>query len=178
MRKKSSTKNEQEDHASNSYDDRIMDLSYAANNISDATDKRFNLFQQFHENIQHGLAGSVWEMISYDPMEFIIAHTYHLQLIRGTVKFKTWNIYTDSGDKTDTEKVPELVLEDVIIGAIPIEIISHENPLSFAEHRYTIKFFSHTDKIFTIGPKTLKRFSYHCTNLDRRVRNLLCLGSL
>ena len=154
MRKKSSTKNEQEDHASNSYDDRIMDLSYAANNISDATDKRFNLFQQFHENIQRGLAGSVWEMISYDPMEFIIAHTYHLQLIRGTVKFKTWNIYTDSGDKTDTEKIPELVLEDVIICAILIEIISHENPLSFAEHRYTIKFFSHTGKIFTFGPKT------------------------
>ena len=77
-------------------------------------------------------------------------------LFEGTVKFKTWNIYTDSGDKTDTEKVPELVLEDVIIGAIPIEIISHETPLSFAEHRYTIKFFSHTGKIFTIGPKTLE----------------------
>ena len=111
-------------------------------------------------------------------MEFIIAHTYHHQIIRGTVKFKTWNICAENGDKTDTEKVPELVLEDVIIGAIPIEVVSHENPLSFIEHRYTINFFSHTGKILPLVQKPLKRFSYHCTNLNRRVRNLLCFRSL
>src|SRR5690349_19189684 len=93
------TKNDQENRSSNEYDDKIMNLSHAANNISDASDKRLNLFQQFHKNVQDGLAESVWEMISYDPMEFIIAHTYHKQIVRGTVKFKTRIIYSDSDDK-------------------------------------------------------------------------------
>ena len=42
------------------------------------------------------------------------------------------------------------------MGAIPTDIVVHENPLGFKEQKYTIKFFSHTNKAVTIGPAGLE----------------------
>ena len=46
-------------------------------------------------------------------------------------------------------------MQEIIINALPVEIIKHENPLGFSEQKYSIKFTSNMTRNFTIAHKTL-----------------------
>jgi hypothetical protein len=123
---------------------------------STASDKKFSIFQQLHENIRQDLTGNFWEIVNYNPLRFVIAHSDYNQIVYASVANKK-NIIRDlEGNNTDHyEIIPQLKLRSIIVGAIPVGVTSHENPLFMADHRYTIRFSSHTGKTFTIGPKTL-----------------------
>ena len=137
--------------------DELSGLSGGANSPSDILEKKVTLFQQLHENIREELEGNYWEITNYNPLQFIIAHSGHNQVIHATVGRKKEAIQDKQDFDTDGYKsVPSLKLQNIIIGAIPTEITYHENPLGFIEDTYTIKFSSHTGKTFTIGPKTLE----------------------
>lgn len=116
-----------------------------------------SILKQIPENVRNALTGNKWEIIRYDPLVFIIAHTDLSQIVKGSVHEKENRVRDEKGQSTgETKTTYSLKLDDVLIAAYPLEIISHENPLGFTEHRYTIRFRSHTGRCFTIGPKTIE----------------------
>ena len=118
------------------------------------------IFDQLHQNIREGLSGHTWEIINYEPLRFIIAHTAHNQIIHASVMNRTNILYDNRGnDSGKYEIIPYLKLQSIIIGAIPTEVISHENPLKQMDRKFTIKFSTHTGKKFTIGPKPLEEIN-------------------
>jgi hypothetical protein len=129
------------------------------NNINGdiTTDKKVAIFEQLHQNIREGLSDHTWEIINYNPLRFIIAHTEHNQIIHASVRNRRNIIYDNRGNDTGKyELIPYLKLHNIVIGAIPVEIISHENPLKQTERKFTIKFSTHTAKKLTVGPKPLE----------------------
>lgn len=115
------------------------------------------LLQQLHQNIREQLASHTWEIIQYVPIRFLVAHTGYKQIIHASVKNKESIIRDDTGKDTEQyEIIPQLNLHSIIIGAIPTEVTIHENPLGLGDYKYTIKFSTHTNNTFTIGPKNLE----------------------
>jgi hypothetical protein len=140
-------------------DDNLVGLSGGSNNktADSTTDTKVAIFEQLHQNIREGLAGHTWEIINYNPLRFIIAHTQHNQIIYASVRNRRNIIYDNRGNDTGKyELLPYLKFRNIIIGSIPTEVISHEDPLRPTERKYTIKFSAHTDKKFVIGPKHLE----------------------
>jgi hypothetical protein len=139
-------------------DDNLDGLSGGAGDDSPTLKSKAALLQQLHPNIRDKLTGQVWDLINYDPLSFIVAHTEFNQIISATVKKKKKFILDAQGGSTDNyELIPYVVLQKIMIAAIPIEVISHPSPLGFTDHRYTIKFSSsHSCGQFSIGPKTLE----------------------
>ena len=111
-----------------------------------------------HPNIKDELAGQAWDLVNYNPLQLIIAHTGFNQVVSATVGKRKKFILDTQGNNTDNyDLIPYLALRKIIIGAIPVEVISHASPLGFTDHRYTIKFrSSHSSRVFSIGPKTLE----------------------
>jgi hypothetical protein len=137
----------------------LVGLSGGSNNTTTntTTDNKVTIFEQLHQNIREGLSGHTWEIINYDPLRFIIAHTEHNQIIHASVKNRRNIIYDNTGNDTgEYELIPYLKLHNVIIAAIPTEIVSHEDPLRPTERKFTIKFSTYTGKKFTSGPKSLE----------------------
>ena len=114
-------------------------------------------FQQLHPNIKEQLNGNTWEIIRYSPLNFIIAHSEYKQIVDACIQNEEKVIRDAWGNDTgEHETIPCLKLHNIIIDAIPVEIIVHENPLSLLEQRYTIKFSTYTGKLFSVGPKRLE----------------------
>jgi hypothetical protein len=138
----------------------LVGLSGGSSNnttIDSTTDNKLTIFEQLHPNIREVLSGHTWEIVNYEPLKFIIAHTEWNQIIHGSVINRTNIIYDDRGNNTGNyEQTPYLKLHNIIIGAIPTKIISHEDPLRPTERKFTIKFSTHTGKKFTAGPKPLE----------------------
>jgi hypothetical protein len=66
-------------------------------------------------------------------------------------------IYDNGGNNTgEYELIPYLQFQNIIIGAIPTDVISHEDPLKPTERKFTIKFSTHTGEKFIVGPKPLE----------------------
>ena len=118
-----------------------------------------SILNQLKENIREQLIPHVWEIISYKPLKFLIAHSDYKQIVYAEIK--KYNVLTKKNNTKDTietetsETISYLNLSRIVIGAIPIEVILNKNPLGLFDHKYTIKFNSQSNDSFTIGPKTL-----------------------
>jgi hypothetical protein len=122
------------------------------------TDKKVDFLQQLHPNIKEKLVGNVWEITNLDPLRFIIAHKDYNRIIRATTHKRKKLVPDNKGDFDENryEIIPYLKSRDIIFNAIPTEIISHENPLGFIEHKFTITFTTNTGKKVSIGPRTIE----------------------
>ena len=118
-----------------------------------------SILNQLKENIREQLIPHVWEIISYKPLKFLIAHSDYKQIVYAEIK--KYNVLTKKNNTKDTietetsETISYLNLSRIVIGAIPQEVILNKNPLGLFEHKYTIKFITQSNDSFTIGPKNL-----------------------
>jgi hypothetical protein len=136
----------------------LVGLSGGKNITTDTTtDNKVTILEQIHQNIREGLSTHTWEIINYNPLRFIIAHTEYNQIIHALIRNRRNIIYDNGGNDTGKyELIPYLQFQNIIIGAIPIDVISHEDPLKPTERKFTIKFSTHTGKKFIVGPKPLE----------------------
>ena len=136
-----------------------------------ATDKKVNFLQQLHPNIKEKLVGNVWGITNLEPLRFIIAHNDYNRIIRATTHKRKKLVPDNNGnfDENRYEIIPYLKPRDIIFNAIPTEIISHENPLGFIEHKFTIRFLTNTGRKISIGPKTIEEIV-----AELRERALVC----
>ena len=139
--------------------DSLDGLSGGAGEDSPTLKSKAALLKQMHPNIRDKLTGQMWDLVNYNPLSFIIAHSEFNQIISAKVKKNKKFILDAQGNNSDNyELIPYLDLQKIMMGAIPVEVISHSSPLGFTDHRYTIKFSSsHSCKAFSIGPKTLEQ---------------------
>jgi hypothetical protein len=136
-----------------------------------ARDKKVDFLQQLHPNIKEKLAGNVWGITNLEPLRFIIAHKDYNRIIRATTHKRKKLVQDNKGDFDENryEIIPYLKPRDIIFNAIPREIISHENPLGFIEHKFTIRFTTNTGRNMSIGPRTIEEIV-----AELRERALVC----
>ena len=134
-------------------------------------DKKVEFLQQLHPNIKEKLVGNVWGITNFEPLRFIIAHREYNRVIRATTHKRKKLVPDNKGDFDENryEIIPYLKPRDIIFNAIPTEIISHENPLGFIEHKFTIRFTTNTGKKVSIGPRTIEEIV-----AELRERALVC----
>jgi hypothetical protein len=134
-------------------------------------DKKVDFLQQLHPNIKEKLVGNIWGITNLDPLRFIIANKDYNRIIRATTHKRKKLVPDNNGnfDENKYEIIPYLKPRDIIFNAIPIEIISHENPLGFVEHKFTIRFTTNTGKKVSIGPRTIEEIV-----AELRERALVC----
>ena len=126
------------------------------NNKNNNNSKKTSLLEQLHPNIRGQLSDHIWEIISYDPFKFLIAHSGYKQIIYATVKKESKNLTGIDGIECGLkETMYSLNLSRIVIGSIPTEVILNKNPLGLFDHKYTIDFETQSNDSFTIGPKTL-----------------------
>jgi hypothetical protein len=132
-------------------------VSLLGPSIKDDSDRRIAVLQQLHPNIKEQLSDNVWEIVSYNPLRFVIADSKFRQTVFASVKNKSVKMIDDNGNSTGTDQVvPYLEFHNIILGAIPTEVTLHESPLSLADLKYTIKFLADSGRAFCIGPKRLE----------------------
>jgi hypothetical protein len=121
---------------------------------------------QLSPEIAIQLRKHVFEVISYNPLRFVIAHTDFKQIVDASIwerSIKSKN----SGREQDETIVHTLKIEHVIISAIPSKITCYENA-THSEPRYEIEFETSNDKVFSLAPKTIEE-----TVADLRARGLV-----
>jgi hypothetical protein len=128
-----------------------------SNNNNKEDNNKISLLKQLHSNVREQLSNHIWEIISYSPPKFLVAHSDYKQIIYATLKEeesrKLVNLNRiENGFK---EIIISLYVSRIVIGAIPVEVILNKNPLGLYDHKYTIKFETHSNDSFTIGPKNL-----------------------
>ena len=116
------------------------------------------LLRQFDPHLKEQLLPHIWNVISYNPLRFYIAHNEHKQIIISSVKKEKLNLNDDNFNLSLTSEIHSLCPTKIIIEAIPVEVTRHEDPLELSsEHKYTITFETQIEKqkTITIGPKSL-----------------------
>ena len=127
------------------------------------------IYNQLPVAVRLGLDGNIWEVIRYNPIKFVVGHTEYKQIVFASISSRRQpkkRSKTDGGGRRsknefvlgieeEEETIRMLEMEDIIINALPVEIIKHENPLVFSEQKYSIKFTSNITRNFTIAHKTL-----------------------
>ena len=75
----------------------------------------------------------MWEIISYNPTRFLVAHSNHKQIIFAELKEKDVtrrksNIEGATIENESNETISCLKFSRIVIGAIPVEVILNKNP--------------------------------------------------
>ena len=128
------------------------------------------IYKQLPVAARLGLDGNIWEVIRYNPIKFVVGHTEYKQIVFASISSRRQSkkrSKTDGGGdgrrknesvlgmEEEEETIRMLEMEDIIINALPVQIIKHENPLVFSEQKYSMKFTSNITRNFTIAHKTL-----------------------
>ena len=127
-------------------------------NIDVSISKKISILNQLQPQVREELSKHVWEIISYKPTRFLVAHSEHKQIIFGELKDVTRrrnNIEGATIENETNETISYLKFSSIVIGAIPIEVSLNKNPLGLFDHKYTIRFVTQSEHSFIIGPKTL-----------------------
>jgi hypothetical protein len=128
-------------------------------NINISTSKKISILNQLQPQVREELSKHNWEIISYNPTRFLVAHSEHKQIIFAELKEKDVtrrkNTMESTIENETNETISYLKFSRIVIGAIPVEVVLNKNPLGLFDHKYTIKFVTHSEHSFTIGPKTL-----------------------
>jgi hypothetical protein len=126
-----------------------------------STSKKISILEQLQPQIREELSKHVWEIISYNPPRFIVAHSSYKQIVFATLKEEKVRKVNHSNNVGSAirneinETLSCLNFSRIVIGAIPVQVILNKNPLVVSDHKYTIKFATQSGDSFTIGPKTL-----------------------
>ena len=121
------------------------------------------LLEQLPAGIRIQLRKHIFEVTSYNPLRFVIAHTEFKQIVDASVEkmianntknsARTKEGYNDEG--LDITPRINLKIEDVIISAIPRTITCYQN-ITHSEPRYEIEFETSNGVVFTTAPKTIE----------------------
>ncbi|HSF50246.1 MAG TPA: hypothetical protein VLA74_05735 [Nitrososphaeraceae archaeon] len=117
-----------------------------------------DLLSQLDPILVEQLAPHTWEIINYDLLKLYIAHREHKQIILASIQNKKISRQDNHLNLSLTSEINSIKLSKIIIGAIPVEISRHEDPLGLAsENKYTIKFQTQIETLntFTLGPSSL-----------------------
>jgi hypothetical protein len=126
------------------------------NSNNDKDNNKISLLQQLHPNVREQLSNHVWEIISYNPPKFLVAHNNYKQIVYAALKEERRSLTDYNGIENGfKEIVSSLYFSKIVIGAIPVEVTLNQNPLGLFEHKYTITFETQSNDSFTIGPKNL-----------------------
>jgi hypothetical protein len=129
-------------------------------NIDVTTPKKISILNQLQPQVREELSNHNWEIISYNPPKFLVAHSEHKQIIFAELKEKDItrrknNIVGATLENEINETISYLKFSRIVIGAISIEVTLNKHPLGLFDQKYTIRFVTHTELSFTVGPKTL-----------------------
>jgi hypothetical protein len=91
------------------------------------------------------LLDNVYAVISYHPLELIIAHRETKQVIRASIQ----DLFDKDGKKAQ-DGAPLIKYGEIVFGAIPVEIVKYDSP-NRVEIRYEIVFESRNAR-FKLGP--------------------------
>ena len=117
-----------------------------------------DLLSQLDPTLREQLSPHTWEIINYNPLKLYIAHRERKQIILASIKSNKIRKQDDYYNLSFTSEINSINLSKIIIGAIPIEISRHEDPLGLSTaNKYTIKFETQieTQNTFTLGPSSL-----------------------
>lgn len=124
-----------------------------------STSKKNSILNQLQPQVREELSKHAWELISYKPTKFLVAHSDYKQIIFATLieKYITKENNTKEIpiENIFNETIFDLIFSRIVIGAIPVEVILNKNPLGLFDHKYTLSFVTQSEISFTIGPKTL-----------------------
>ncbi len=148
--------------ASKNEDKLILHLSSYTKNKS--VSKKDDILRQLKPQIREELSKHIWELISYNPPRFLVAHSEYKQIVFALIKEK--NVKKINNDKygienDTTQTISFFRFSQIVIGAIPVEIILNKNPSGLFDHRYIIKFLTQSNDSFTIGPKNIDEIVGH-----------------
>ena len=136
-----------------------MDTNLAGSNLSNVSsnnnNNKLSIYNQLPSNIREELDNHIWELISYNPTKFIVAHSENKQVVYARLYKNQKRIESDNMSEPVWETIWNLEFSRVIIGAIPLEVTMIKNPLVLSDQKYTIKFLTHSGKSITIGPKSI-----------------------
>ena len=129
-------------------------------NIDLSTSKKISILNQLQPQVREELSKHSWEIISYNPTRFLVAHSEHKQIIFAELKEKGItrrknNIEGATIENERSETISYLKFSRIVICAIPVEVILNKNSLGLFDQKYTIRFVTQSESSFTIGPKTL-----------------------
>jgi hypothetical protein len=127
------------------------------NNNNKKENNKVSLLKQLHPNLRDQLSNHIWEIISYNPPKFLVAHSGYKQIIYATLNEKEIKKLTDLNgiENGFKEIVSSLYFSRIVIGAIPIEVTLNKNPLGLSDNKYKIKFDTQANNSLTLGPKNL-----------------------
>jgi hypothetical protein len=104
------------------------------------------------------LSSHTWEFINYNTLKLYIAHRERKQIILASIQSKKITRQDKHLNLSIISEINSINLSKIIIGAIPLEISRHEDPLGLTkENKYTIKFETQIETLntFTLGPHSL-----------------------
>ena len=65
------------------------------NNNNKKENNKVSLLKQLHSNVREQLSNHIWEIISYNPPKFLVAHSGYKQIIYATLNEKEIKKITD-----------------------------------------------------------------------------------
>jgi hypothetical protein len=123
------------------------------------------ILNQLDRDIRRELTDHTFEVMSYSPTTFVIAHSDKRQILHGRINFHNNDNQVNRGDNrrigsstsvlTQSTSIPLLCYDSVIINAVPTRIIKYEDPTNI-ETKYEIDFITQLGDNFHTDPKSLK----------------------
>jgi hypothetical protein len=102
-----------------------------------------DLLSQLDPSLKEQLSPHTWEIINYNPLRLYIAHREHKQIILASIQSKKITRQDEHLGLSLASEINSINLSKIIVGAIPVEISRHEDPLRLTkENKYTIKFYT------------------------------------
>src|SRR5688500_14016768 len=99
-----------------------LDTLAGSSNDVGFKNEKLRIYKQLHKNIQDSLSEHIWEIISYEPLRFLVAHSQHNQIIYANIKNEVIKRRYSDRDVEYTEIIPKLEYSKIVIAAIPKEI--------------------------------------------------------
>jgi len=129
----------------------VQTASTILENISTILNRHSNpIFSQLDNTVIHELSKHSFEIVSYTPVNFVIAHSEKKQILSGTI-----NTTKVTEDKEESKPIQYVQYGNVIINAMPNKITRYENP-STTETKYEIEFETPRGQVHKIEPKSIE----------------------
>ena len=120
------------------------------------------IFNQLDENVRKELSDHTFELMSYSPLTFVIAHSNKKQILHGRININNdsnshdnYNRNNSSFTVSQITSTQSVSYDSVIINAIPSKIIRYEDP-THIETKYEIDFETALGSTIHVEPKSIK----------------------
>jgi hypothetical protein len=128
---------------------------------------------QLSPSLMSELSRHTYKFTRYNPLQLTIAHCDGKKILHAYIEY----IKNDTKDK-DAPSVQYLKLTDVIIDAIPKQVIIFDNPID-RNRKVQIQFESKsTKRLFTIGPGTISSIVDELQNRNMLIKKAAAMDAL